>query len=265
MVNEQKEEPESHLAVVRNLLSTGGPLAREQWNLFTDKYAGGIKSPRRVHEHKLKNFVDHYRLGYHLVSQAASLRLLMEHSPGLQEAWKQVVHSTSGQNAKLDPNSYSEEFVKKFLDNLVIDETPVPPRIMLAKKVLLLTEEGIGGFEDEWADYVKGLSGTASLNPADYSTEELQAFLADSDPELLDPAKGDLVYSVEKFLRLDDGGAKRWVDFTREKHENDEFPDPRDCDEEELKAFVDSVAGRIQALKMKSKTKKQGGVRVFNR
>merc|ERR1712151_308696 len=79
----------------------------------------------------------------------------------------------------------------------------------------------------------------------------LEDFISESDPDLLDAEKGDLIYAVEKIFRLDDEGAEHWVRFMGGNRDVDseDFPDPRDYDAEVLEDFLNSMSSWIRRKK----------------
>lgn len=251
--DESTDESVDYVQEVRSLLKRDGAVARHQWKLFSDRYAGELP-PRRVPREKLKTFLEHYHTGYRQVSSATSLRDLMEHSPAIKEAWQEVVQSQKDFNWDFEPTSYSKAFVDKFLKSLVVDASTVPPRVMLARKTKLLIEAG--GFESEWEDHVKNSGSGESLQPDDHSNDVLEEFLKQFDPDLLDAERGDLIYAVENFFGSDPDGADPWVDYIASVRAEqglespEEFPDPRDSKLEELEEFLKSVTGRMQKTNM---------------
>lgn len=178
------------LGLIREVreLQRNNPAAKEQWKLYCAKYSDGNPDPKRHDADFLQGFLDHYNEGYRLLSMATALRLCMEVSPALEEAWEAYLGPAQ---RDFDPMYQSEDHIKKFLRNVRVELQPKmvmdEEKALLVAKVKALTSAQ----QDLWQLWRSMIDGNP--DPALQEKGVLADFVAQYGAHLLEPKKDALV------------------------------------------------------------------------
>jgi len=105
-------------------LQKSDPVAKEQWQAWTDTHGGGTRDPAKHPPDFLDGFLNNYRSGTRIQAAAPGggasytdiIKMLQKKSPNFKVQWQNYCNQFGG--GTMDPNKHDAEFQTNFFDYL---------------------------------------------------------------------------------------------------------------------------------------------------